>query len=112
MARIYAACVEANGNVAFLDERGNKVGASHSPTQGGKAICADFNPSLNLGVVTTERGIVLIWNEFGGCKFSWSDPQSNPIVSARWMGDNLFVQRKNGNATMRRVNGAVLKYLN
>lgn len=97
-----------NGNVYLLDERGGKIGAPWYPPSGGKAVSADYNPSLETALVLTERGVVHTFGKNGGGA-PWSG--NGHIVSARWMGEKVAVTNQNGSSELRCKRGGWIKAL-
>ena len=105
MANIYKV---QKGSVYTLNQYGGQVRAPFHPSAGGDAIFVDYNPNLDRLVVTTERGTIGIYNTYGGQCSSFGVTDA---VMARWQGDDIFVQLKNGSCFLYNKYGAKLRYL-
>lgn len=105
MANIYKV---QNGAVYTLNKYGGQERAPFYPAQGGKAIFVDYNPSENSLVVTTEKGIIAQYNTSGGQISSFS---ADNAVMARWQGNDILVQFKNGSCILYNKYGGKLKYM-
>lgn len=90
MANIYKV---HNGCIYTLNRYGGQERAYFHPSSGGDAIFVDYNPNLDLLVVTTERGIIGIYDTHGGQRRSFGVTDA---VMARWQGDEIYIQLKNG----------------
>ncbi|MDE6191763.1 MAG: hypothetical protein K2G47_09125 [Muribaculum sp.] len=97
-----------NGNVVIMNEYGGKL-RSFSPNQGGKAVFVDYNHSNGKILVTTEKGIVIVCNENGGHLNSFSG--NGNIAMARWQGNDVFIQNRNGSSELRSQNGGWIRGL-
>ena len=105
MANIYKV---QNGSVYTLNQYGGQVRAPFHPSAGGDAIFVDYNPNLDRLVVTTERGTIGIYDTNGGQRSSFSVTDA---IMARWQGDDIFVQLKNGSCFLYNRYGGKLRYL-
>lgn len=105
MASIYKV---QKGWIYVLNKFGGQERAPFRPSAGGDAIFVDYNPDLDRLVVTTERGTIGIYNTSGGQCSSFSVPDA---VMARWQGDDIFIQLKNGSCFLYNRFGAKLRYL-
>ena len=92
MAKIYAV---RNGSIYTLSESGGNLG-SFRPPYGGNAIFVDYSPSLDRLLVTTEKGVIHIMSTSGG---KYSSFNATDAVMARWDGDRIIVQFRNGKLT-------------
>lgn len=104
MANIYKV---QKGLVYTLSPFGGQVRAPFHPASGGDAIFVDYNPNLNLLVVTTERGTIGLYDTNGGQRSGFSVTDA---VMARWQGDDILVQLKNGSAILYNRYGGKLRY--
>lgn len=105
MANIYKV---QNGSIHVLSPYGGQVRAPFHPSAGGDAIFVDYNPNLDRLVVTTERGTIGIYDTNGGQRSSFSVTDA---IMARWQGDDIFVQLKNGSAILYNKCGGKIRYL-
>ena len=96
------------GNVVILNEYGGKLRTFH-PNSGGDAVFVDYNSSNGKILVTTERGTVLLCEESGAHLSVWYGNGS--ITMARWSGDDVFVQNRNGSCELRTKTGGWIKSL-
>ncbi len=92
MAKIYTV---RNGSIFTLSESGGVLG-SFRPSHGGNAIFVDYSPSLDRLLVTTDKGVILIMSTSGG---KYSSFYATDAVMARWDGDRIIVQFRNGKLT-------------
>lgn len=105
MANIYKV---QNGSVYTLNQFGGQVRAPFHPSAGGDAIFVDYNPNLDRLVVTTERGTIGIYNTSGGQCSSFGVADA---VMARWQGDEILVQLKNGSCILYNKSGGKIRNL-
>lgn len=96
------------GRVYVLNRFGCNVKAPIIPQEGGKALFADYNPRLERLLITTETGVG-VYNRFGG-QLNFFRGNGN-IVLARWQGDDVFVQNRNGSCELRSINGGWIRPL-
>lgn len=76
---------------------------SFRPLDGGEPIYVDYNPNLNRLVVTMSEGVILVTSTSGG---RFTRFYANDAVMARWDGDKIIVQFRNGKLTRYTQNGA------
>lgn len=105
MANIYKV---QNGSVHTLNQYGGQARAPFHPSSGGDAIFVDYNPDSDRLVVTTERGTIGIYDTNGGQRSSFSVTDA---AMARWQGDDILVQLKNGSSILYNKSGGKLRYL-
>ena len=105
MANIYKV---QKGWIYVLNQYGGQARAPFHPSAGGDAIFVDYNPNMDRLVVTTERGTIGIYDTNGGQRSSFSVPNA---ILARWQGDDIFIQLKNGSCFLYNRYGAKLRYL-
>ena len=72
-------------------------------------VFVDYNRSNGKILVTTERGIVIVCNENGGHLNSFSG--NGNIAMARWQGNDVFIQNRNGSCELRSQNGGWIRGL-
>lgn len=105
MANIYKV---QNGLVYILNRFGGQVRAPFHPSAGGDAIFVDYNPNMDRLLVTTERGTIGIYDTNGGQRSSFGVTDA---MMARWQGDDIYVQLKNGRSFLYNKYGGKLKTL-
>jgi hypothetical protein len=91
------------GRVFVLNRFGGQARASIAPAYGGKAV---FVERL---LITTETGVVGVYDKNGGQIISFRG--NGNIVLARWQGDDVFVQNRNGSCELRSQNGGWIRPL-
>ena len=97
-----------NGAVHTLNRYGGHVRAPFHPSMGGNAIFVDYNPHLERLMVTTDRGAIIFYNNYGG---SISHFTVKDVVMARWQGEDIFVQLKSGKCILYNKYGGMLRHL-
>jgi tricorn protease-like protein len=97
------------GRVFVLNRFGGQARASIAPAYGGKAVFVDYNPRLERLLITTETGVVGVYDKNGGQIISFRG--NGNIVLARWQGDDVFVQNRNGSCELRSQNGGWIRPL-
>lgn len=97
-----------NGSVVILNEYGGKM-RTFRPNSGGDAVFADYNPSNGKILVTTERGVVIVCDDNGAHINSFSG--NGNITLARWNGNDVFIQNRNGSCELRSQNGGWIRSL-
>lgn len=97
-----------NGSVYTLNQYGGQVKAPFYPKQGGNAIFVDHNPQSDKLLVTTEKGIIAQYNTNGGQISSFSVTDA---VMARWEGNDIVVQLKNGSCILYNRHGGKIRHL-
>ena len=97
-----------NGAVCTLYKYGGQVRAPFHPAMGGNAIFVDYNSNLERLMVTTDRGAIIFYNNYGGAisHFTVKD-----VTMARWQGDDILVQLKNGKCILYNKYGGMIKPL-
>lgn len=104
MANIYKV---QNGSVYTLNRYGGQARAPFRPSAGGDAIFVDYNPSLDLLVVTTERGTIGLYDTNGGQRSSFS---ATDAVMARWQGNDILITYKNGSCILHSRYGNKIRW--
>lgn len=99
------------GCVVIKNQYGGQTRAPFHPSSGGDAVFADYNSDLDRIVVTTERGVVGIYNTSGGQISSFSGSFGSAVAMARWQGNDLLVKLKDGRWMQTSTNGSVKRHL-
>lgn len=105
MAYIYKV---QKGCVHTLNQSGCQVRPPFHPSFGGDAIFVDYNSNLKEFIVTTDGGFVIFYNE-SFCHISSFGAKD--AIMARWQGNDILVQFKNGSCILYNQYGCKLRYL-
>lgn len=96
-----------NGCVHILSKNGGQARAPFHPSSGGDAMTVDYNPDLDLLVITTVRGQVMQYKETGSQASGFCVYKA---VNARWQGNDILVEHEDGSKILYNIYGAKIKY--